>query len=147
MYTKYLISVSKNITHDGVVIKTEGTRVTVRFVQNSACSGCHAKGICSSQDSAEKVVVAEGYGVPYQVGETVNIIVSNRMAWRAVRYAFAIPLVMALVCLFCLVPLWGELTACLSTLAVLALYYIVLFLLRHRLGSEVEFTLERRVNQ
>ena len=136
---------SSNITHDGVVIKTEGTKVTVRFVQSSACSGCHAKGICSSQDSAEKVVVAEGYGVPYQVGEAVNIIVSNRMAWQAVRYAFAIPLVVALVVLFCAVPLWGEIAGCLAAIGILVLYYLVLFLLRHRLGSEVEFTLERKL--
>lgn len=135
---------SNNITHDGVVIKTEGTQVTVRFVQSSACSGCHAKGICSSQDSTEKIVVVESYGVPYQVGEAVNIIVSNRMAWQAVLFAFAIPLVLALGLLFGLVTCFGELAGCLATLGALALYYVVLFLFRHRLGSKVEFTLERR---
>ncbi len=136
---------SNNITHEGVVIKTEGTLVTVRFVQSSACSGCHAKGICSSQDSAEKIVVAESYGVPYQTGEAVNILVSNRMAWQAVLFAFAIPLVLALAMLFGMVSLFGELTGCLATLGVLFFYYVGLYLLRHRLGSKVEFTLERKV--
>lgn len=139
-----LISVSKNITHDGVVIKTDGTQVTVRFVQSSACSGCHAKGICSSQDSAEKVVVAESRGEVYQVGDSVNIIVSNSTAWQAVRYAFALPLVMAMVCLFCVVPLAGEVMACLITLGLLALYYLVLYFLRHKLGSNVSFEVSRR---
>lgn len=135
---------SKNITHEGVVIKTEGTRVTVRFVQNSACSGCHAKGVCSSQDSAEKIVVAEGYGVPFQIGDEVNIIVSNSAAWQAVRFAFAIPLVLALVCLFCCVPYLGEVKASLATLAVLALYYLGLYLCRSHLGSKVEFTVTHK---
>ena len=80
----------KNITHDGRVIKVEGHKVTVCFIQSSACSGCHAKGICSSQDQAEKIVVADSEGVEYSVGEKVNIIVSNEMAWSAVVLAFAI---------------------------------------------------------
>lgn len=134
---------SKNITHEGVVIKVEGTQVTVRFVQSSACSGCHAKGICSSQDSAEKVVVADSEGASYEVGEPVRILVSNSAAWQAVRYAFAIPLVLALVCLFAAVPLWGEAMACLATLGFLAVYYLVLYLCRQRLGRQVRFTLRR----
>lgn len=141
---KYLISVSKNITHEGVVIKTEGSQVTVRFVQNSACSGCHAKGICSSQDSTEKIVVAKGFGEQYQIGDEVNIIVSNSAAWQAVRYAFALPLVLALVCLFCFVSYLGEVMASLATLGVLAVYYLGLYLCRGRLGSHVEFTVTHR---
>ena len=134
---------SKNITHEGVVIKTEGTRVTVRFVQSSACSGCHAKGICSSQDSAEKIVVAESFGELYQVGEKVNILVSNSSAWQAVLFAFAIPLMLALVCLFCLVPLMGEMMSCLAVLGIMAFYYFGLYLCRNKIGTKVQFTLSR----
>lgn len=134
---------SKNITHEGVVIKAEGTQVTVRFVQSSACSGCHAKGICSSQDSAEKVVVADSEGASYEVGEPVRIEVSNSTAWQAVRYAFALPLVLALVCLFVAVPLLGEAEGSLATLGFLAAYFFVLYLCRHRLGRQVRFTLLR----
>lgn len=136
---------SKNITHEGVVLSADDTRVTVRFIQSSACSGCHAKGICSSQDSTEKVVVAQTDGVAYQVGDAVNIIVSNRAAWQAVRYAFAIPLVLALVCLFGFVPYFGEVKASLGTLGVLALYYLGLYLLRGKLGRDVTFTVSHRI--
>lgn len=136
---------SRNITHDGIVIKAEGSLVTVRFVQSSACSGCHAKGICSSQDSVEKCVVADAGNERYQVGDSVNIHVDNGTAWKAVCYAFALPLILALACLFVFVPLWGEVKASMATLAVLGLYFIGLFLCRKVLESKVEFTVTRKV--
>lgn len=133
----------KNITHDGRVIKVDGRDVTVCFIQSSACSGCHAKGICSSQDQAEKIVVADSQGLEYSVGEKVNIIVSNEMAWSAVVLAFLVPLVVAFIALFVSVPLAGEMMACLITLGVLAIYYVILFLQRDKLNRKVVFTIER----
>ena len=133
----------KNITHEGRVVKVEGRNVTVCFIQNSACSGCHAKGICSSQDQAEKMVVADSQGIEYVVGETVNIIVSNEVAWTAVVLAFIVPLVIAFVALFVAVPLAGEMIACLVTLGVLAVYYLVLFTQRNKMNRKVVFTLSR----
>lgn len=133
----------KNITHDGRVVKVDGHQVTVCFIQSSACSGCHAKGICSSQDQAEKIVVVDSLGVEYSVGEKVSIIVSNEMAWSAVVLAFMIPLVLAFVVLFCTVPFGGEMVACLVTLAVLAIYYFVLYLQREKLNRKVVFSITR----
>lgn len=133
----------KNITHDGRIIKVEGQQVTVCFIQSSACSGCHAKGICSSQDQAEKIVVADSEGVEYSVGEKVLIIVSNEMAWSAVVLAFLVPLILAFIALFIAVPLAGEMMACLITLCVLAVYYVILFLQRDKLNRRVVFTIER----
>lgn len=133
----------KNITHDGRVVKVNGRQVTVCFIQSSACSGCHAKGICSSQDQAEKIVVADSQGVEYSVGEKVNIIVSNEMAWSAVMLAFMVPLVLAFIALFIAVPLVGEMMACLITLGVLAVYYVILFMQRDKLNRKVVFAIER----
>ena len=133
----------KNITHEGRVVKVDGREVTVCFIQNSACSGCHAKGICSSQDQAEKMVVADSQGVEYAVGEKVNIIVSNEVAWTAVVLAFIVPLIIAFIALFVTVPLAGELTGCLLTLGVLAVYYLVLFTQRNKMNRKVVFTLSR----
>lgn len=141
-----LITVNKSITHEGVVIGVDGQQVTVQFVQNSACSSCHAKALCTggSSESAEKRVVANSYGVPYQVGEQVKIIVAGGLAWSAVVIAFVVPLVFALVSLFVCVELTGsEVAGSLGTLALLALYYLVVWTQRHRLERRVEFTLER----
>lgn len=143
---KILISVSKNITHEGIVVRVEGEKVTVQFVQNSACSGCHAKALCSggSSESAERRVVANSYGVAYQVGEQVRVVVSNQLAWSAVVVAFLVPMAVALVILFGVVGAGlGEVTASLVTLAVLAVYYFCVWLMRERLDRKAEFMLER----
>lgn len=146
---KTLITVNKSITHEGVVIGVDGQRVTVQFVQNSACSSCHAKALCTggSSETAEKRVVANSYGVPYQVGEKVKIIVASGLAWSAVVIAFVVPLVLALVCLFVLVNVTGnEVLGCLFTLVALAIYYYVVWTLRQKLERKVEFTLERLID-
>lgn len=139
---------NKSITHDGVVVGVDGQRVTVQFVQNSACSSCHAKALCSggSSESAEKRVVANSYGVPYQVGDKVKIIVAGGLAWSAVVIAFVVPLVLALVCLFVLVKMLGsEALGVLGTLTTLGIYYLVVWTQRNRLERKVEFTLQHLV--
>jgi len=129
-------------------VGVDGQRVTVQFVQNSACSSCHAKALCSggSSESAEKRVVANSYGVPYQVGDKVKIIVAGGLAWSAVVIAFVVPLVLALVCLFVLVKMLGsEALGALGTLATLGIYYLVVWTQRNRLERKVEFTLQHLV--
>lgn len=140
-----LLMPTNNVSHTGKVIKTEGDLVTVHFIQNSACSGCHARALCSggSSESADRTVVARAYGQKYNVGEEVKVLVSQGLAWSAVKWAFMVPLVLALVALFALVPLVGEVIACLGTLGALAVYYGIFYMLRHKLERKVEFTLSR----
>lgn len=136
---------TNNISHTGRVTKIEGDFITVHFIQNSACSGCHARALCSggSSESADRTVVARAYGQTYVIGEEVKVYVSQGLAWSAVRWAFMIPLVVAMVVLFALVPLVGEVWACLGTLSVLAVYYGIFYMFRHKLEHRVEFTLSR----
>lgn len=135
----------KNITHEGVVVAVDGQWVTVHFVQHSACSECHAKTLCSggTSESADRKVVANSYGRPYQVGEHVKVIVADGLAWSAVVIAFLIPLVLALVCLFVTVHLTGsQLAGCVSTLVLLGVYYLIVWTQSKRLERKVEFLIE-----
>lgn len=137
---------SKDITHEGVVTSVNGQYVTVRFVQHSACAGCHAKALCSggTSESEERVVVAKSYGVSYEPNDVVRIIVGSRLAWSAVVIAFLVPLVLMLACLFVVVNVTGnEVLGCLVTLALLGVYFLGVWLMRDRLEHNVEFTIER----
>lgn len=137
---------SNNITHEGVVVKVEGQRVTVQFVQSSACSACHAKSLCTggTSDSAQRKVIANSYGVSYEVGDYVRIIVTSGLAWTAVLLAFVVPMVLALVCLFVVIGYTGsEMIGCLATLAMLAVYFVIVWMQRDHLERKTEFTLER----
>lgn len=136
---------NNHISHDGVISKIEGRQVTVQFVQKSACAGCHAKMLCSSGDAKQRSVVADSYGVAYQVGEAVTVEVTTQLAWTAMMYAFVLPTVLALVVLFPAISFCGEMWACLVTLAVLAVYYVVLYQFREKLDRKVVFVLHRKV--
>lgn len=136
---------SKNITHDGVVVKVEGSDVHVLITQHSACSGCHARGACTASDSKDKIIVAKSEGIEYNIGDIVTLIGSNSMAWSALSYAFLIPMVLAMVLLFVVSSYVSEAAACLSVLTMLAVYYFVLFLFRNRLSTKFVFTLQKKV--
>lgn len=136
---------SKNITHDGVVVKVEGSDVHVLITQHSACSGCHARGACTASDSKDKIIVAKSEGIEYNIGDIVTLIGSNSMAWSALSYAFLIPMVLAMVLLFVVSSYVSEAAACFSVLAMLAVYYFVLFLFRNRLSTKFVFTLQKKV--
>ena len=135
----------KKITHDGVVIKIDGRKVHVQIVSHSACSGCHARGACTASDSKEKIIIAQSGGVEYKIGDRVTIIGSNNAAWFAVRLAFIYPIIAAFIVLpSILVVTNNEMLACLGCLAMLAVYYFVLFLCRNRVEKKFVFTLQKK---
>lgn len=137
---------SNNITHEGIVVKVDGQRVTVQFVQSSACGSCHARALCSSgtSETAERRVTANSYGQTYEVGDYVRVVVQSSLAWSAVLLAFVVPMAIAFVALFAVVGITGsEVMACLITLAVLALYYVVVWTQRDRLERRTEFAVEK----
>ena len=135
---------SKNISHEGVVIKVEGENVHVMISQLSACSGCHARGACTASDSKEKIIIAQSEGLEYNIGDEVMLVGSNSMAWSALSYAFLIPMVCAMVLLFAVSGVVGEVASCLIVLGMLAAYYFFLFLFRDKLSTKFVFRLEKK---
>lgn len=132
-----------HITHNGVVSSIDGRKVTVQFVQQSACAGCHAKMLCSSGDAKQRSIVADSYGQNYNVGEMVTVEVTTQLARTAMLYAFVLPTVVALIVLFPAIGWLGEMLACAVSLGALALYYVVLYGFRHKLDRKVVFLLHK----
>ncbi|MBR0036312.1 MAG: SoxR reducing system RseC family protein [Bacteroidales bacterium] len=136
---------NNRITHEGVVSRVDGQKVTVQFVQRSACADCHAKMLCSSGDARQRSIVADSYGLTYSVGDEVTVEVTSQLAWTAMFYAFGLPTVLALVVLFPAIGWLGEMGASLLTLGVLALYYAIFYLFRKHLDRKVVFVLHHKV--
>ena len=132
-----------HITHNGVVSQVDGRKVTVQFVQQSACAACHAKMLCSSGDAKQRSVVADSFGQEFHVGEAVTVDVTTQLAHTAMLYAFVLPTIVALVVLFPAIGWLGEMLACVVTLGTLALYYVVLYGFRNRLDRKVVFVLHK----
>ncbi len=129
------------IRHGGVVDAVHGQIVTVRILQASACSGCHAAGICRASESKEKLVQVECPDASsYQIGQSVTVMGTERLAVRAVMMAFGMPLLLMLAALVAAIAFTGsEKTAAAAAFLVLVPYYLVLFLLRNRIKKEFIF--------
>ena len=129
------------ITHEGIVLSTNGSMAHVEIVQTSACSACKARSMCMSAESQQKemdVTMLE----PMQKGDRVEVQVRERLAWRAVLLAYIMPFVVMLAIILVLdfTTTWSEAVIGTLSLCGIALYYIVLSAFKHRLQKQFSFT-------
>ena len=149
------------IKHDGIIIalNEDGTAL-VRIVQTSACAACKAKAMCASAESAEKemTVMLLGDG-QWAVGDSVEVMVQQKMGWKAVVLAYLLPFFVMLAVMFMgngLLAMGDGATgllgdeakreAVLGTVALcaMALYYLVLGLFKDKLQKEFSFTAKKK---
>ena len=149
------------IKHDGIIIglNEDGTAL-VRIVQTSACAACKAKAMCASAESAEKemTVVLLGDG-QWAVGDSVEVMVQQKMGWKAVVLAYLLPFFVMLAVMFIgngLLAMGDGATgllgdeakreAVLGTVALcaMALYYLVLGMFKDKLQKEFSFTARKK---
>ena len=159
------------IKHDGIIIalNEDGTAL-VRIVQTSACAACKAKAMCASAESAEKemtvVLLGENGKVniennstqfyttlhnstqSYKVGDTVEVMVQQKMGWKAVVLAYLLPFFVMLAVIFMGNALWNVREEILGTAALcaMALYYLVLGMFKDKLQKEFSFTAKKKNN-
>ena len=162
-FARFLQSKRKMIKHDGIIIalNEDGTAL-VRIVQTSACAACKAKAMCASAESAEKemTVMLLGDG-QWAVGDTVEVMVQQKMGWKAVVLAYLLPFFVMLAVMFIgngLLAMGDGATgllgdeakreAVLGTVALcaMALYYLVLGMFKDKLQKEFSFTARKKNN-
>ena len=174
------------IKHDGIIIalNEDGTAL-VRIVQTSACAACKAKAMCASAESKEKEMrvqlvqsgskaqsaVQDGSKLSsektttlnnveqYKLGDTVEVMVQQKMGWKAVVLAYLLPFFVMLAVMFVgngLLAMGDGATgllgdeakreAVLGTVALcaMALYYLVLGMFKDKLQREFSFTAKRK---
>ena len=149
------------IKHDGIIIalNEDGTAL-VRIVQTSACAACKAKAMCASAESAEKemtvVLLGENGKVKtennstqsYHVGDTVEVMVQQKMGWKAVVLAYLLPFFVMLAVMLIGNAIWAVREEILGTVALcaMAVYYLVLGMFKDKLQKEFSFTAKKKNN-
>jgi sigma-E factor negative regulatory protein RseC len=132
------------IDHTGVVDSVESQVATVRISSQSACASCHARGACSAADQAEKVLNVYTGGLDVYPGEAVKVRIARRTGLRAVAFGYVYPFFVLMLTLIALtiggVP---ELQSGLWSLASLAPYYLLVYLLKERISNSFIFKLEK----
>ena len=135
---------NNTIKHLGIVENIQGSHLSVRIVQTSACAACSAKGHCSSADSKDKIIdIIDTAASSYRVGEKVMAIGETSMGMMAVVLAFIIPFILLIFSLFLFMALMeNELYSALLSLAILIPYYFILWLNKTRLKQKFSFTIK-----
>ncbi|MBQ3043712.1 MAG: SoxR reducing system RseC family protein [Alistipes sp.] len=131
------------IQHRGRVERVTGDRVTVRVEQQSACAGCHAKGVCGGDDQSRIIEVTTPYASSYEVGERVVVaLLRPVMALSSIVWGYLMPLLVLLVVLVA-AKLFGvsDGVAAVITLASMAIYYVALYFMRRRFERKIQFTI------
>ena len=136
---------SESINHNGRIEKIEGDTIFVRIIQQSACSGCHAKGMCSASDQKEKVIeVNDPNSDRFHINEEVTLCGQSSLGLQAVLLAFVLPLIIVVAAIVSGNYLqWDETTSGLTGLLLLVPYYCILYFSREKLKRNFIFTLKK----
>lgn len=129
------------IVHSGRILEITPDFTSVEIIVSSACSECHAKGLCGMSEDDEKVIMlpTDPYA-EYKVGDEVKVCTKMSMGLKAVWISYVIPLAILMILILSLSAVIGNeyLVGGLS-IAGVALYYFVIWLFRDRLSNEFVF--------
>ena len=131
----------KEISHKGRIVEITPEVTTVEIVSQSACSECHAKSLCGLSENVTKVVQlpTDGFGT-YNVGDEVEVCIKKSMGYKAVWLCYVLPLALLLAGILIFTSAGtGEIVAGLGSIAIVGLYYLVLWIFKDALAKECVF--------
>ena len=129
------------IVHSGKIVDITPDFTTVQIIASSACSECHAKGLCGMSEEQEKIIMlpTDPYA-PRQVGEEVQVKTKMTMGLKAVWISYVIPLVILMILILSLSSVIGnEYLRGAVAIAGVGIYYFIIWLLRDKLSDQFEF--------
>jgi positive regulator of sigma E activity len=131
------------IIHPGIVDHIEKGKVFVRILSQSACSACHAKGMCSVSEVEDKIIEVDvANEESYKNGEQVTVRMQQKLGRKAVMLGYVIPLVILVASIIIFVTLFkNEGLAALISLLMLVPYYLILYFLREKLKQQFSFSI------
>ncbi len=134
------------IDHEGIIERIDGGVAHVRIDSQSACAACHAKGACSAADQGEKFLDVAIQGESYNAGEVVRVEVSKHLGFKAVALGYIYPFLVLMAVLITLTLLgFDEMRAGIYALLSLIPYYLLLYLIRGRIGSAFTFSIKKTI--
>ena len=138
---KRVMAKKNEIRHSGKILEITPDFTTVQIIVSSACSSCHAKGLCGMSEDEEKVIMVptDPYA-DHKVGDEVQVLTKMTMGLKAVWISYVIPLAVLMILILSLSPvIASELVLGLVSIAGVALYYFGIWLFRDRLSNEFVF--------
>ena len=138
----YVFMSKKNeIVHAGKILEITPDFTTVQIIVTSACSSCHAKGLCGMSEEEEKVIMlpTDPYAT-YNVGDEVQVCTKMAMGLKAVWISYVIPLIILMILILSLSTIVErEAYRALMAIGGVAVYYLFVWLFRDKLSNEFVF--------
>lgn len=139
------MAASQDIAHIGKIVDITPEFTTVEIISHSACSSCHAEGLCGMSDAVKKAIQLPTVPGNWTVGQEVNVMLRKSMGFKAVWLAYMIPLLVLLAVLLILVNMGvADLVAGLIAIGAVAFYYLVLALFRNKLANDYSFYIKEK---
>lgn len=134
------------VEHVGKIIEIDNSIIKVEILNKSMCAGCHAKSMCAMGDAKEKVIdIPYLNSNEYVVGEEVNVVMKKSMGFKAVWISYVLPLLLLIVFLLLLQGLrFSDLMAGLISIAVIAVYYSVIYIFRAKIATQFTFKIVKK---
>ncbi len=96
-------------------------------------------------DHKEKIIDINDYTGDYSINQQVVIEGKESIGYRAVWWAFVLPLLILVAMLVLAATVWdmGEIPSALLSMAALAPYYLMLYFLRDKMQKTFRFTIKK----
>ncbi|MFW5781573.1 MAG: SoxR reducing system RseC family protein [Bacteroidota bacterium] len=132
------------IEHDGVITDLVNGTVKVQVQRSTACSDCHAKGICGAGNDDQNMIVSVTEGKEaYQPGDHVRVVIRQGLALRAVFLSYVLPLVIVIVSLVIFSYFTTEGLAGVLALVMLVPYFLYLKFSNSKLEKQFAVTIRK----
>jgi len=132
----------EEISHDGIVVEVSKDTTTVEILSKSACSACHARGLCGASEEAVKRIEVRNLpgAVIHEVGDPVKVSLEKSLGLKAVLVSYVIPVLILLIIVVSLSMVSvSEWIVGLAALGGMATYYLILYLTKDRIAGKYEF--------
>lgn len=130
------------IIKSGIVEKIDDDYIHVRIQNDSACSMCYSKGVCTSLGSGERIIdVEHDKNREVNIGDEVEIQMVSLSGTRAVIYGYLLPFILLITALLISNHYLGEVWAALISLLVLVPYFLILYLYKNKMRRLFRFTI------
>ena len=129
------------IVHSGKILEVTPDFTTVQILVSSACSACHAKGLCGMSEEEEKVIMVPTDPLAeHKVGDEVKVMTKMTMGLKAVWISYVVPLAVLMILILslsCFIE--NELLVGGISISGVTIYYFGIWLFKDRLSSEFVF--------
>ena len=136
------MSKSSTVDHEGIVKEIDNEFVTVQITSKSACSACHAEGVCSMSGKENKTINIAGH-YNFKKGDSVIVQMEKSLGFSAVILGYLVPFVIVIATLVIFLALqFKESHAGIIALLSVFPYYLFLLLYKKKINKKFVFSLK-----